>query len=212
MNIENNGERVDINFYDYDIKKFDKYQLSHFHRYNFVREYIKSSNIPAWCIGDMACGSGYGSMLLLNGRNKVHGLDISSEAIEEISKRYSSEKFVSFFRQDLLTLNLWKLYDLIVSFETIEHLERGDIDKVLDNMHQALVDDGILIFSTPYDQEDSPQSRLHHKTFHIKEDTIKEFLKDKFEIIGTYYQNYEVHTPKEYLEEKKFIITIARKI
>ena len=208
MNLENDGERMDINYYNMNYNDFDMYQKSHYKRYEFA--YLVSKNGDV--IGDMACGSGYGSMILSQKAKEVNGFDIDNTTIEEIKSRYSKQENVSFKRENILDIDIENKYDKIFSFETIEHFEPNEIKKILNIFHKALKPGGYLIFSTPYNQEDSSASRKWHKTFHITENTIIEMVEGLFTIDKFYYQNYNHHDLTEDLPFKHFIICVAKKI
>lgn len=205
-NIENNGERMDINFYNMDYNAFDMYQKSHYKRYELAFDLIEKGDVVA----DMACGSGYGTVMLSRRAKEVSGFDISSEVIDEISTRYINEKKANFVNKNLLELDIENKFDKIVSFETIEHFVPNEIPTVLKNMHKALRPNGTLIFSTPYNQIDSEFARIFHRTFYITESTVETWLKDLFQVEQYYYQNYSDHTAQKSLARKDFIICVAK--
>lgn len=208
MNLENDGERMDINYYNMDYNNFNIYQKSHYKRYEMAKTQINENYV----VGDMACGSGYGSLMLSEMCSEVYGIDIDKTTIEEITKRYQKEKKVKFSVNNLLDINFENKFDLIVSFETIEHFDESDIGKLLINFHKALKNNGAIIFSTPYNQSKTPASMKWHKTFYIVEDKIKELLNGYFEIESFWYQDYQSHDLKEIIDTKDFIICKAKKI
>lgn len=207
INLENDGERMDIDYYNLDYDKFDIYQKSHYHRYFFVKNNLSEHDV----VGDMACGSGYGSMMLSENCKSVKGYDIDQTTIDEVNVRYKDSMKTSFSCKNLLDVDDENTYDVIVSFETIEHFTPEDIPKVIDVFYKALKPGGRLIFSTPYNQEQSAASMKHHKTFYIKEDTIQNFLGDLFEVEKFGYQDYDSHNIKKDDGYKHFIICIATK-
>jgi SAM-dependent methyltransferase len=162
MNLENNGERMDIDYFNMRYENFDIYQKSHYKRYEFARTLIDDDDI----VGDMACGSGYGSMMLLEKCKEVYSVDIDPITINEVANRYKNEN-AYFVVGDLIDLKVENKFDKIVSFETLEHFTPDDFKKVIINFHRALKKDGKLIFSTPYNQERSEASMRFHKTFYI---------------------------------------------
>ena len=88
----------------------------HVARYEFAASRIKRANIL-----DAACGIGYGSRLLHDAGNVVTGVDIEPEAIEWARLHFDGPDYLV---RDLMHLDLrHQYYDLIVSFETLEHLE-----------------------------------------------------------------------------------------
>lgn len=207
-NLENNGERMDIDFYNMNYNFFDIYQKSHYKRYEFVTTIVNENDI----VGDMACGSGYGTMMISKKCKQIKGYDIDMTTIDEVKKRYKKENNIEFEVKNLLYIEDLNFYDKIISFETIEHFTPEEINIVLKKMHNALKINGKLIFSTPYNQEKSPISMRYHKTFYITEDVIKKFMTGLFEVENFYYQDYNTHHLKNGDGLKHFIICIAKKI
>lgn len=206
MNLENNGERMDIDYFNMKYENFDIYQKSHYKRYEFARTLMESDDI----VGDMACGSGYGSMMLLEKCDEVYSVDIDSITIDEVAKRYQNEN-IKFVVGDLLNLQVENKFDKIVSFETLEHFTPEDLRKVLINFHRALKEGGVLIFSTPYNQEQSEASMKFHRSFYITENTIQEIFSDLFEIEYIKYQDYQTHVVKDDDGSKNFIIGVGKR-
>lgn len=209
---DDRGERVDIYYKNkIDFDKFDIYQKSHYRRYEFAAQIISTNNY----IGDFACGTGYGSILLSKHSKKVLGIDISHKVIHEIQKRYKNINKVSFHQQNLLHLDYKSEFDKIVSFETIEHFKEEDIEKLLGIFNTALKPNGKLIFSTPYLQEKSEAAINlgHHLTFYIDEQKLEAWLNDAgFSVEYYKYQNYQTHEIKDQQDVKDFIICVANKI
>lgn len=207
MNLENDGERMDIDYYNMDYNTFDGYQKSHYKRYEMAKTLVKETDI----VGDMACGSGYGSMMLLNSCSEVHGVDIDATTIVETTRRYEKEDSITFHVQNLLDIKFENKFDTIISFETVEHFYEGEMNKLMSNFHKALKPGGTLIFSTPYNQVQSQASMKWHRTFYITEDKIVSLLGDYFDLEETWYQDYETHDLKKEINKKDFIICKARK-
>jgi len=208
MDLENDGERMDINYYNMDYNNFNIYQKSHYKRYEMARTQVRENYI----VGDMACGSGYGSLMLSEMCKEVYGVDIDQITIDEVTKRYENEKKVKFHANDLLDIDFENKFDLIVSFETVEHFDESDIEKLMSNFHKALKQDGTIIFSTPYNQPKIPASMKWHKTFYIVEDKMEELLNGFFKIERIWYQDYQTHDLKDHMDQKDFIICKAKKI
>lgn len=206
-NLENNGERMDIDYYNMDYNNFDIYQKSHYKRYEFVKNFLKSEDI----VGDFACGSGYGSMMMSEKCNLVIGNDLCQTTIDEVNNRYNTDK-VKFEQKNILKIDYNNFLNKIVSFETIEHFDENDIEQLFSVFHNSLKNDGKLIFSTPYNQEQSENSMRFHKTFYIVEEKIKKLLYPYFEIESFFYQNYDTHEIGNSIYPKHFLIAIAKKI
>jgi 2-polyprenyl-3-methyl-5-hydroxy-6-metoxy-1,4-benzoquinol methylase len=208
MNLENDGERMDIDYYNMNYNNFDMYQKSHFKRYEMAKTQVEKNYV----VGDMACGSGYGSLMLSELCEEVYGVDIDKITIDEINKRYSNESRVKFFNRNLLDIDFENKFNLIVSFETIEHFSEDEIKKLLLKFHSALKSEGYIFFSTPYNQIKCEASMKWHKTFYITEEKIFEMLSGLFQVEDFWYQDYQTHNLKKEIEKKDFIICKAKKI
>jgi 2-polyprenyl-3-methyl-5-hydroxy-6-metoxy-1,4-benzoquinol methylase len=207
INLENDGERMDIDYYNLVYDNLDTYQKSHYHRYLFIKNNISPTDI----VGDMACGSGYGSMMLSENCKSVYGYDIDQTTIDEVKIRYKNCDKVNFQCKNLLDVTDENFYDVIVSFETIEHFTPEEIPKVIEMFHRALRLGGRLVFSTPWNQEKSHASMKHHKSFYITESTIEDFLRETFVIEKFGYQDYDTHHIKKDDGYKHFVLCVATK-
>ena len=154
------GERMIPEF-----NKKDLIYAEHMARYFFAGQFVAAKDVL-----DVASGSGYGTRYLLNkGAAKVVGIDNSREAI-----KYSQEKYqtsgIEFILADAAKLPFENdIFDIVVSFETIEHLD--DQEKFLQEIKRVLRKDGLLIISTP-----NVLVFPKGNTFHKKELTPFEFI------------------------------------
>jgi FkbM family methyltransferase len=210
INLDGGGERVDI-FYGANLvfDLLDMYQKSHYRRYEFAKSVIS----PGKIIGDFACGTGYGSIMLSENAQLVIGADIDKDVIEQIRRRYAGVKNTEFVCSNLLNLTYQSFFDCIVAFETIEHLREADIHRLFAIFARALKPGGMLIFSTPYKQPKSPEAvnMGFHQTFDIDEEKIGRWLSENG-LVSEYfkYQNYQTHNVEDHLPQKDFIICLAR--
>jgi 2-polyprenyl-3-methyl-5-hydroxy-6-metoxy-1,4-benzoquinol methylase len=150
-------------------------------RYLFASQFISSKTVL-----DAACGSGYGSAILSeSGATKVVGIDNSSEAIEYCEKNYKNEN-LEFKKTNCEEITLDTTFDVVVSFETIEHLKNQD--NFLTEVKRVLKDDGIFIVSTPNTDTYPSGNPFHHKEF--TESEFKLFLGKYFSNITLFYQFY----------------------
>ena len=147
----------------------EKIRPDHLGRYEFAAHYIKdNSNVL-----DIACGIGYGSFIAAKaspGAN-ILGVDISEKAIEYANQYYKLENN-RFIVGDCHKVELPKSsYDVVISFETIEHIEGADI--FLKRLNASMKPGGILLCSTP-NQQRLPYSA---KDFphHLRHYTLTEF-------------------------------------
>lgn len=117
---------------------------NHVQRYLFASGYVRDKS----CL-DVACGSGFGSAILRErgGAGSVKGVDISSDAIEYATEHYGLEG-ISFLTGDARRLDFDDgTFDVVVSFETIEHVE--DHEKIVREIKRVLRKEGTFIVSTP---------------------------------------------------------------
>ena len=116
----------------------------------------RSSRRRAWLahrkrVLDIACGEGYGSNLLAAAGAEVIGIDIAPDVIAHAKRAYPRQNLI--FREGSC-LNIPmddKSIDLVVSFETIEHLD--DHEQFLREIKRVLSDSGALIISSPDKRE-----------------------------------------------------------
>ena len=116
---------------------------------------------------------GYGSALIANVANSVVGVDRNADAIEHARASYPQSN-LRFQVGDCLSIPLHdQSCDLIVSFETIEHIREHEL--FLAECKRVLRPGGTLIISTPDSKIYSPDGRPANK-FHRRELTECEFL------------------------------------
>lgn len=138
--------------------------LEHIYRYRFVLPFIKDKQVL-----DIACGEGYGTSAIQKaGANRVIGIDISSDTCEHARTKYGINSCAGSAEEIPLVNNF---ADIIVSFETIEHLENPT--SLLRETRRVLSNEGVLIISTPnktiYDNRGENE-------FHKNEFTKTDFL------------------------------------
>lgn len=116
----------------------------HWHRYAFARVLA-----PGRRVLDAACGEGYGSALLARAGGEVLGLDIGAEAVAHARQRYGGMAGLAFAQADVTALDDYAdaSFDLIVSFETLEHVQAQE--RMLDGFARLLAPGGLLLVSTP---------------------------------------------------------------
>jgi len=119
---------------------------------------------------DVACGTGYGSKILVDsGADSVKSVDIDKDALAKAKANYSEAK-IEFIHDSAESLE--KIpddsIDLIVSFETIEHLP--NYQRYLQSLKRVLAPSGIALISTP-----NKAIFGQKNPFHVKEFTRSEF-------------------------------------
>ena len=109
---------------------------------------------------DAGCGLGYGIEILASaGATSVIGVDIDPTAVEEARRRFG-ERAEAIAHGDLHDLQLADdSFDVIVCFETIEHLENAE--RALAEFRRVLRPDGLLLVSSP-NPDVYPSGNEHH--------------------------------------------------
>ncbi|HET9762148.1 MAG TPA: class I SAM-dependent methyltransferase [Casimicrobiaceae bacterium] len=134
----------------------------HWHRYHFAAALVAGKEVL-----DVACGAGYGSALLARSAKRVVGADISAEAIAHARASYAAVANVAFEPADCAALPFAAAsFDTVVSFETIEHIDKQS--QFLDEVARVLRPEGTLILSSPNRPEYSAR-RGFVNPFHVRE-------------------------------------------
>ena len=143
----------------------------HRQRYAFALAYAGRRKVA-----DIACGAGYGSKMLGAVAEHVIGYDIDVSVLAHARRHFSANN-VCFEHEATIAR---QTFELIVSFETIEHMTASAGDLFLEKLRGAISDHGILIISTPL-------NRTAHRTnvtpFHLREYNEAEFS-DKLAATG----------------------------
>lgn len=167
------GERMVINR---EVKsKYSDVMEEHLLRYEWAGQYVKGKRVL-----DAACGSGYGCKMLKDaGASAVVGVDISTEAIEKAKPAYGDDG-ITFVHGDILKLPFPdESFDLVVSFETIEHVKEGSL--WIEESARVLKANGLLLLSTPNRRITHPGIFREEKgmnPYHEFEYTVEEFIGD----------------------------------
>lgn len=142
----------------------------HMHRYAFAQPLARGLRVL-----DAACGEGYGAALLADGASQVLGLDIAPEAIAHARARYATRDNLRFEVADCTALEALPAgsFDLITSFETLEHVQAQE--RMLDGFARLLAPGGLLLVSTP-DKRTYTDLSGAVNPFHVRE-----LYRDEFE-------------------------------
>jgi ubiquinone/menaquinone biosynthesis C-methylase UbiE len=171
-------------------------RLEHIHRYALAQGLVKGKNVL-----DIACGEGYGSRMLAEYADVVVGIDISQEAVDHAVQKYSSKKNLTFKTGSASQIDFPnQSFDLVVSFETIEHLIEQS--EMIAEIRRVLKPDGALLISSPNRPIYSEESNQHNE-YHVKELDFREFdklLREKFESIKYFGQRLIISSLVQYFE------------
>lgn len=140
----------------------------HWHRYAFARALCASRRVL-----DAACGEGYGSALLARQAASVLGVDSDPHTVQHARRRYRAPN-LRFEVADVARLDHLAdgSVDVVVCFETLEHLEAQEA--MLAGFARVLVDDGVLLISTP-DRQSTTDATGVVNPHHVRELYREEF-------------------------------------
>ena len=117
-------------------------EYEHLHRYCLARDYCAGRDVL-----DVASGEGYGTALLAAVARSAVGVELDAASVAHARASYE-QPGLHFEQGDALALPLPPAsVDVVVSFETIEHLP--DVGRFLDEIQRVLRPGGLLVISTP---------------------------------------------------------------
>lgn len=160
--------------------------LEHLARYYFASPYASGRVL------DIACGVGYGSHMTAKERKRevtgIVAVDNDPDTIAYAAREYHHQK-IEYVTADALDPALPErlgLFDTILSFETIEHVE--DDRLFLRQLRRMLRPGGTLVLSSPFGRgRGQPTSEPFHK-HQLTPEQFRELFEEGFEHVEFYYQ------------------------
>lgn len=152
-------------------------EIEHIQRYRAILDLVANKIVL-----DAASGAGYGSRILADSAKMVCGIEIDTEAILQAKDLYGCTNLM--FAQGSVGLLPFRTgtFDLVISFETIEHLPAALQKEFLQEIKRVLKPDGLLVMSTP-DRRIYSDLPGYHNEYHLKEfyrEEFTAFLGDSF--------------------------------
>lgn len=161
----------------------------HYHRYAFASQLVGGR-----CVLDLACGEGYGSAMLAAAAERVVGADCSREAIAHAHRTYRQAN-LDFLVADAAAVPLAAgTVDLVVSFETLEHLEPQR--EMLAEFERVLAPQGLVLISSP-DKRTYSDEREYDNEYHVRELYLAELealLGEVFPAVRLFGQKLAFHS------------------
>lgn len=170
---DNRALRMDANNEMFDATR----RAFHIERYRFARSYCEGKRVL-----DGACGTGYGSAILGEVAGDVQGIDLGGDAISYATKTYANDNVQ--FSKSYVELTPFDAdsFDVVVSFETIEHTLSPRA--ALLEFVRLLRSDGTAILSIP---NNWGYTAYHFFDFNL--DMLEPLLRECFGVYELYYQN-----------------------
>jgi SAM-dependent methyltransferase len=157
----------------------------HIHRYGFAAEWVPNKSVL-----DIASGEGYGcDGLRRAGARAVMGVEINEGACARAIQKYGIDVRVG--NAEAIPVDTGSM-DVVVSFETIEHVARPE--SFLQEVRRILAHDGVFIVSTPDKNLYSPPGK-EPNPFHCSEMSRDEFqflLESTFDTVSFFGQRPQV--------------------
>lgn len=176
-----------------DVQMSPLERLAHESRYLFAAAHVQDRTAL-----DLACGTGYGSRILAQyGAREVTGIDLSESALDE-GRRLHAHPRVRLIRGDAFDPPVRQRFDVVVSFETIEHVPTPE--RLLDVLVDLVDPSGTFICSTPNRAVTNPGTTRHDRPanpYHMTELNQSEFreeLRSRFRDVTVYGQIYPLPT------------------
>lgn len=170
------------NDYERMVPEFHKNSIiygEHLVRYLSAQKIVKGKTVL-----DIASGSGYGTHSLAKTAKFVYGVDVSKEAVEYAKSKFSA-KNIKYLMSDGVKIPLEdKSVDVVVSFETIEHIE--NYEAFMAEVKRVLKSDGLFLLSTPNDTEFAEGNHFHIHEFEHKE--LQRLVAKYFTHTAEYFQ------------------------
>jgi SAM-dependent methyltransferase len=182
-------------------------EADHYERYNFATELSRGKSVL-----DIACGVGYaGPMFIQAGATRYDGVDLNPELQAYAERTYGGTN-IAYHTGDIRTVTLGRQFDLIVCFETIEHLP--GYREALANLYRMLKDDGTLLISSPNRPITSPAAKkISDKPaneFHTQEFTPSE-LQNELVLAG--FRSQDIYGQRQrYVFSSQFLNRITKKL
>jgi SAM-dependent methyltransferase len=142
-------------------------------------------------------GSGFGQytwrMSKMNSRWNIKAIDINSEQAKGCSEFFGKTGLsdrVTFRTEDLTALSDINCYNIILSVDVMEHIEKDVL--VFQNFYKSLKENGILLISTPSDKGGSDVHSDNEESFideHVRDGYSIEDITNKLTLAG--FRNIE---------------------
>ena len=141
----------------------------HYQRYNAALSLVKDKIVL-----DIASGAGYGTHFLSSAARMAYGVEIDQKAVDYSREHYAKSN-LKYLQGSVEHIPLEDhSVDVVVSFETIEHVSAELQVRMMEEIKRVLKDDGILFISSPEKRYYS-EERGYVNPYHVHELYASEF-------------------------------------
>lgn len=148
----------------------------HLARYRFAQKFVRNKTVL-----ELGCGKGYGASVLAQVAKSVVACDLNDDSLN-FAKHHYAAKNLEFKKENVIEVEGFQKYDVVVSFEVIEHLSPIDTLAYLRLAKSCLAEGGLFLLSTP-NHDVVLKSGMPVPEFHINNLTsleLRKLLKNEF--------------------------------
>jgi ubiquinone/menaquinone biosynthesis C-methylase UbiE len=164
---------------------------------------------------DIGCGAGYGVNELSVVAQTIIGIDIWRDGIYYAHRKYMGNG--NYLIASALNLPFRdSCFDLVTSFQVIEHIEGKDVNRLLTQVSRVLKDDGVFIVTTPNRRLrllpfQKPWNPEHKKEYDYKEFEIilKKFFSN-VQIFGLFATKDVYYVEYRRVKQDPFIVYLLK--
>ena len=158
-------------------------------RYKFACKWMRETDR----VLEIGSGPGFGCHFFSRHVAQADGMDRDPAIVAESLRRYPRANLRYFVDDIVKPLRRPEpVYDVAVSFEMIEHVDREGGRAMVANAAAHLKDRGLLVLSTPRAREDRSVSRREMHVFEYDYETLLETLAPHFSRVTVFCQNDEL--------------------
>lgn len=133
---------------------FNKYKKNGYYKYMLGRYLFSLNYIHNKTVLDSGCGFGWGSYLISTYPKRIISIDRDEKSIIFAKKVWKDDR-LNFKVHSILELEKMKeIFDVVLSYEVIEHLSIKDGKKYIDQISKVLSNNGVLIMSSYFPNND----------------------------------------------------------
>jgi 2-polyprenyl-3-methyl-5-hydroxy-6-metoxy-1,4-benzoquinol methylase len=145
---------------------FEKYQKSGWYKYMLGRYLFAVPHIKNKKVLDTGCGLGWGSYLISDYPESLVSIDIDAKSLQFARKTWKDSR-LNFKTKSVLEMSDYaNSFDVVLSYEVIEHLRYDDGKTYIEQVSATLHDNGTLIMSSAFPLENEVAEKLEEQNIY----------------------------------------------
>ena len=154
---------------------------------HFVRYFACAKLAQGKRVLDAASGSGYGTAILARNATRASGLDVSPDAVRSARSEHQAENLEYVVGSVAAMPFEDNVFDLAVSFETVEHVSGSAQREFFSEVHRVLTPAGLFVVSTP-DKHLAGQTNPYHE-HELDQSEFLSLIEGRFSNVDLYFEN-----------------------